>query len=269
MSLFQAIILGVVQGLTEFLPISSSGHLVLVPWLLGWPYPGLTFDVALHLGTLVSLLAYFWRDWLVYIKAVLGSIQQRSIHNTDAKVAWILAVATIPAAVIGKIGSEWFEHSARQPVLIGIMLIVAAIILFMADHFGRKQYRLEEIGWYRGLIVGFAQALALLPGVSRSGSTITAGLAVGLNRESAARFAFLLAVPITFGAILFKFIEVVQAGLPADEQIAFAAGILASGVTGFLAIKWMLGYVQKRSLNIFVVYRLIVGILVLAMALLM
>ena len=268
MPIFQAVVLGIVQGLTEFLPVSSSAHLILVPWLFHWKDPGLTFDVALHLGTLVALVAYFWKDWVEVIVAGVQSLTKRSMAVERAKMAWLLVAATIPGAIIGALGDNWFEEHVRQPLLIGVLLALFGGILWWVDRYGQKARQMDEMSWTDSLIVGFSQALALFPGVSRSGATISAGLWQGLDRESAARFAFLLAAPITAGAVAFKLLHFVKDGLPADERGAFVAGILVSAVVGFAAIKWMLGYVREQSLNVFVWYRLIVGIVVIVLALL-
>lgn len=267
MPIYQAVILGILQGLTEFLPISSSGHLTLVPWLLGWPEHGLTFDVALHGGTLIALLVYFWRDWLTYIQAGTQSLMQRSLQADGAKTAWLILLATIPGAVIGMIGESWFEEHVRQPALIALLLMLFGGIMFVADKYGRKERQVGQMSWADGAWVGLSQALALSPGVSRSGATISTGLWRGLSREAAARFSFLLATPITAGAVLVKSVDVVKEGLPASEQMAFAVGILTAMLVGFAAIHWMLGYVRKQSLMVFVWYRLVFGAILLIVAL--
>lgn len=268
MPLYQAFILGAVQGLTEFLPISSSGHLTLVPWLFGWSDPGLTFDVALHAGTLIALLVYFWRDWLHYIQAAFTSLFRRSMAVDGAKTAWLLLAATIPGAVIGALGDNWFEQHVRQPALIASLLIVFAGVLYVIDRAGKKVKSVEQMSWTDGIVVGFSQAIALFPGVSRSGATISAGLLRGLTREAAARFSFLLAMPITAGAVLFKAVDIVQSGgLPSDQRAAFAVGIATAAVVGLAAIKWMLAYVRKQSLDIFIWYRVIAGAIFLIIAL--
>lgn len=267
MPIYQALVLGIIQGLTEFLPISSSGHLTLVPWLLGWPEHGLTFDVALHGGTLIALLVYFWRDWWTYITAALGSIAQRSLRPPGAKTAWLILLSTIPGAVIGMVGESWFEDNVRQPVLIATLLMAFGLVLWVADRYGRKERTVEQMSWADGLWVGVSQALALFPGVSRSGTTIATGLWRGLDRQSAARFSFLLATPITAGAVLVKALDIVKDGLPANEQAAFVVGITTAMVVGFAAIRWMLGFVRQQSLMVFVWYRLIAGLIFLIIAL--
>jgi undecaprenyl-diphosphatase len=263
MPIYQAVILGLLQGLTEFLPISSSGHLILVPWLLGWKDPGLTFDVALHLGTLLALIVYFWRDLLTYIMAALRSLQQRSIKEADTKIAWLLVVATIPGAIIGALGDNWFEEHVRQPLFIICLLIAFAGVMYVADRYGRNKGQMDQLTWWDSALIGLSQALALFPGVSRSGATISAGLWRGLTREAAARFSFLLAVPITAGAVVFKLLHLMSNGVPANDQGAFICGILVSAVTGFFAIRWMLDFVRRQPLTVFIWYRVIVGVLLL------
>jgi len=195
LSIFEAVILGIVQGMGEFLPISSSAHLVLVPWLMGWYYAGLTFDVALHMGTLIAVVAYFWKDWLKLIKA--GFFKRPS---TESNLFWYLVVATIPGAVIGYLFEQQAETIFREPLLIGIMLILLGVVLYLADKLTPSKKLLEEVRLGDSLLIGISQALALIPGVSRAGATMTAGRLLGLNREAAARFSFLMSTPIIFGA---------------------------------------------------------------------
>jgi undecaprenyl-diphosphatase len=254
--------------LTEFLPISSSAHLTLVPWLLGWPAHGLTFDVALHGGTLVALLAYFWRDWWKYLQAGIRSVVQRSLAPDGAKTAWLLVAATIPGALVGALGEDWFEQHVRQPVLMAALLMVFGLVLWWADRYGAKQRSVEQLTWWDSLWIGTSQALALFPGVSRSGTTIATGLWRGLNREAAARFSFLLATPITAGAVTIKLIDVWRNGIPTNEQAAFAVGVISAMMVGFGAIHWMLGYIRRQSLMVFVWYRIIVGAVLLLLVLL-
>jgi undecaprenyl-diphosphatase len=263
MELYQAVVLGIVQGLGEFLPISSSGHLILVPYLLGWPDQGQTFDVALHMGTLAGLLFFFWHDWIELTRAALTSLMTRSLANTQAKLAWFIFLGCLPAVGVGLVGEEWFGE-LRNPGLIAVLLIIFGLIMFAVDRWGQKLRDLPSMGWLDTLFIGVAQALALFPGVSRSGVTMTAGLMRGLNREAAARFSFLVATPITLGAGLLKFYGMTKSGgIPVDDRLPFLVGMATAAVVGFLAIKFMLNYVRKQSLQIFVWYRLAVGMIVL------
>ena len=258
----QGALLGVVQGLTEPLPISSSAHLILVPWLLGWPEHSLTFDVALHMGTLAALLLFFWKDWLTLARSWLphGSATQRRIGIG-------LVVGTIPAAIIGLLFEDVIETSLRSPPLIATVMLIASALILAADRLGRKALTEDGITIPRALLIGAAQALALMPGVSRSGATISAGLALGLTREAAARYAFLLATPVTTGAGVFKLKDLVETGVPPDEASAFAAGIVVSFLVGLVAIRFLLQYLRRYSLTAFVVYRVALAALVLAVSL--
>jgi len=265
MDLFQALVLGVVQGLTEFMPVSSSAHLIIVPWVLGWRDPGLAFDVALHLGTLLAVLTYFWRDWLDIISGFFASLAARSMGRTlNRRLPWLIIVGCIPGAVVGAIGDQFIEslfHSPNEAHRASAMLAIAALLamlgalLWLADRLARHRRTLSQIGFGDAIVIGLAQALALLPGVSRSGSTITAGLALGLRRETAARFSFLLATPIIAGAGLKKAYDVLQAGFPAAERLPFLVGFLAAAVVGYLCIAFLLRYLQRNSVNVFVYYR--------------
>jgi undecaprenyl-diphosphatase len=277
MDLFQALVLGVVQGLTEFIPVSSSAHLIIVPWVLGWHDPGLAFGVALHLGTLLAVLTYFWRDWLDILSGFFASLADRSLGRTlNRRLSWLIIVGCIPGAVVGAIGDELIEslfHSPNEAHRTGAMLAIAALLamlgalLWLAERLARHQRTLSQIRFGDAIVIGLAQALALLPGVSRSGSTITAGLALGLRRETAARFSFLLATPIIAGAGLKKAYDVLQAGFPAAERLPFLVGFLAAAVVGYLCIAFLLRYLQRNSVNVFVYYRwlLAIGIVLLAL----
>jgi len=247
--LLQAVVLGVVQGLTEFLPISSSGHLILVPWLLRWDDPGLVFDVALHCGTLVALVGYFWRTWLRLL-----------LH--DWRLLLLLALGSLPGGVVGFLGSGFIEAHFRHPLQVALALALFGLLLLWVDRVGSKTRDSAAFTWRDALIIGGAQALALLPGVSRSGITITAGLLLGFKREVAATYSFLLATPITAGAVLWAARRLLHDGIPPNEQAAFAAGVLSSGVAGALAIHYLLHFVRTRSYAPFVAYRLVVGGLV-------
>ncbi len=253
MGLLEAIALGVVQGLTEFLPISSSGHLIVVPWLMGWSDPGLVFDVALHFGTLVALLAYFWRTWLELV-------------CRERRLLLLILAGSVPGGLVGLLFNRYIEEHFRDPVQIAGALIVFGLLLYGVDRVGAKARTQGDFGLGDALLIGTAQALALFPGVSRSGVTITAALALGFKRETAATFSFLLATPITGGAVLWAARRLLSEGVSPDERGTFVAGVLASAVVGFLAIHALLRYVRTRSYLPFVVYRLLVGALLLAMA---
>ncbi len=262
---WQALVLGITQGLTELLPISSSGHLILVPWIADWRYleahPDFnkTFDVALHLGTLVAVVAYFWSDVVSYVGAWIASVRRRSIKTPDERLAWGVFFATIPAALAGAAGEETIENHLGQPWQIAIFLAVFGVLLWVADR--RPQRRgLGGLGVGTAFAIGVSQILALMPGVSRSGITITTGRFGGLDRDAAARFSFLLLIPIVFGAVLYKGVKhVVLESLPAGSTGPFVVGTLAAAAVGLVAIDLLLGYVRRRDYSPFVLYRLLVA----------
>ena len=269
MPIHQAIVLGIVQGLAEFLPISSSAHLILVPWVLGWDDPGLAFDVALHWGTLFAVLIVFWRDWVKLIAAGLRSLADRRFLDTsERRLFWGLVVATIPGAIVGKLLGDLAEEKLRSPLLIAVTMSVMGVLLWAADKSGRKQKLAEQMTMGEAAGIGVAQAFALIPGVSRSGSTITLGLAFGYTREAIARFTFLLSTPIIFGAGLLKFPKMLRemhSGASPLGWDGLAAGCIASAIVGALVIRWLLAYLRTRTFAVFAIYRLVVaaGILVL------
>jgi undecaprenyl-diphosphatase len=270
-SVLQAIVLGLVQGVTEFAPVSSSGHLILVPWLFHWTFfldnPDLnkTFDVALHMGTFVGALVYFWRDIAKYLAAWLRSIRSRSAQTVDERLAWCLVIGTIPGAVAGALGEDVIEKKLGQPWLIAVMLAVFGVVLWVVDRISRMDRELPDLRLKGALFIGVAQAVALQPGVSRSGVTITAGRGIGLDRPSAARFSFLLSLPIIAGAGLFKGAKLLKHGLPPGTAVAFAWGMVAAAISGFLVIWGLLAYVRRHDFTAFVVYRLAVAGLVLGL----
>jgi undecaprenyl-diphosphatase len=269
LSNWQALVLGLVQGATELLPISSSGHLILVPWLFDWDYLkendqfNQTFDVGLHLGTLVAVVAYFRNDIVRLVEAFVRSVRRRRIEGAQERIAWFIAAATVPAAVVGALGEDLIADNLGEPWQIAIFLAVFGVLLWIADR--RPQSRhIEDLTLGRSFAVGLAQTVALAPGVSRSGVTITAGRFLGLDRDSAARFSFLLLVPITLGAVLWKGLtDVVLGELPPGSTGPFVVGVIASAVSGFAAIAFLLRYVRTHSYDIFVAYRLILAALVL------
>jgi undecaprenyl-diphosphatase len=262
---WQALTLGIVQGATELLPVSSSGHLILVPWAAGWTYlqdhPDFnkTFDVALHLGTLVAVIIYFWDDVVRLVRAWFRSVAKRRIDTDDERLAWYVAVATVPAAIAGAAGESFIEDHLGDPWLIAITMAVFAVLLWLADKMPPRR-EAQDIGWKGAVGIGAAQCLALMPGVSRSGVTITAGRFLKLDRDSAARLSFLLLIPIVFGAAVLKgFKDVVFGGLPPGSAGPFVIGMLAAAVVGLVAIWGLLGYVRRHTYTLFVVYRLVLA----------
>lgn len=266
MDLLQAILLGILQGATEFLPVSSSGHLVLVPWLLGWPAPGLAFDTIVHWGTALAVVSYFWRDWVVLIRAAVRSLRTRSLADANARLAWFLVLGTVPAAVLGYALEDWFEAMFSRPAAAAAFLMVTAGILTAAEYWGRRRRGLDTLAWRDALLIGLAQAAAILPGLSRSGATIAAGLGRGLEREPAARFSFLLATPVILGAGLLQVTNLVQAGDLASQAPALVTGFLAAALAGWGCIHFLLRYLQRRRLYPFALYCAIVGLACLLVA---
>jgi len=266
---WQALVLGLVQGATELLPISSSGHLILVPWLFDWEFLkendafNQTFDVSLHLGTLIAVVTYFRADIVRLAAAWLSSVRRRRIGSVDERIAWLVAIATVPAALVGAIGENLIAEHLGEPWQIAILLALFAGLLWLADRQPENR-QIGDLSLRSALAVGLAQCLSLMPGVSRSGITITAGRFLGLDRDAAARFSFLLLVPITFGAVAYKGIgDVLLAELPPGTSGPFLVGSLASGASGLLAISALLGYVRRHDYSLFVVYRLLAATIVL------
>jgi undecaprenyl-diphosphatase len=284
--IYQAVVLAVIQGLAEFIPVSSSGHLIIVRRLLGWnelsPAHELTFDVALHFGTLLSVLFYFRRTWFQIIRAALGGKVVRfseaggSDQNLTAEeqreerlLLWFFVIATIPGAIAGKLLEHSAEEYFREHIyLIATALVVVALLMWWGEKVSRLTKPLTRISFADALIVGCAQATALIPGVSRSGSTITAGLFRNMTREAAVRFSFLLSTPIIAGAALLKAHELRKEGLPVGMHMPFLVGVLVSAVVGYAAIAWLIRYLQSNSLKVFIFYRIVVGLIVIGLALL-
>ncbi len=265
----QAIILGITQGITEFAPISSSGHLIIVPWLFRWSIvndPGLnkTFDVALHVGTLVGALAYFRKDVWKYLKAWFASLAARSITGADQRFAWALVLGTIPGAALGAAFEEPIQDTLGQPWIIALMLAAFGVLLWAVDRTMRSDRGFGSVGPRTGIYLGIAQGLALQPGVSRSGITITAARLLGIDRESAARASFLLAMPIIAGAGLFKGVGLVQDGLQ-GYGTQFLWGFLASAVSGFIVVWGLLKYLRTHGFAVFMWYRIAVAVLILVL----
>ena len=267
MPIYQAIILGMVQGLSEFLPISSSGHLLLVPWLAGWqeldPSVKKSFDVALHLGTLVAVVGYFWHDVSTYVVEGTKLVVARKVPpTTDGKLAWLFVLATLPAAAVGALFEDQIDSRLGTPTIIACSLIGFGILLAIADRtLGRR-----KVGEFRAkdaLLVGVAQALALNPGTSRSGITMTAARFLGFDRDAAVRISFVMSIPVIFGAVVFKFSEMISDGVPDGLLVPMIVGIVTSGLSGWLAVWGTLKIVRTRSFMPFVIYRIVLGVVVL------
>lgn len=267
MPIYQAVVLAVVQGIAEFLPISSTGHLILFPWFLHWKDPGLTFDVALHAGTLLAVVIFFWRMFLDMIKAAAGFGNRSEAEVREhRKLFWLLVLGTIPGAIIGALFEKKADTTLRNPVIIGFALIIVALVMWGGEKITRDSKPLIGVASLDALIVGLAQACAVIPGVSRSGSTMSLGLFRNMKRETAARFSFLLSGPIILGAVLLKAYQVHKAGgLPADMRIPFLAGVIVSAVVGFFVIGWLIRFLETRTFKPFIIYRIALGVLVLAL----
>ena len=277
MPLLHAIILGIIQGLTEFLPVSSSAHLALIPWLLGWNDQGLSFDIALHVGTVLAVIAYFFRDWIQIIAEGFGMSIGNTLGNDPAirrnpKLLWLLVLGSIPAGIAGLLVKDLAENVWRNnQYLIGSMLILVGLFMWWADRQGSRRKDLGNVSPADSITIGAAQALALVPGVSRSGITICAGLLRNLDRETAARFSFLLATPAIAGAAAKDAWDLMRhgggiAGIPHDMRMALLVGVIVSAITGALTIQFFLNFLRRRSLSFFVWYRVIFGIIVIALA---
>lgn len=260
MTIFQAIVLGLIQGLTEFLPISSSAHLSLAPYLFGWRDPGLAFDVALHFGSLLAVLWFFKQEWMLLSKAAWEIVTTRRIETVEQKRVLFIVLATIPGAIGGLVLEEKAETVFRAPALTAIALIVMGIILWAADRFSSQDRPMEKMRWIDAVLIGTAQVVALVPGVSRSGSTITTGRILGFNRQSAAIFSFLMSMPITAAALVLKVPDVLREG---GLGVQVVVGVIAAGVSSWLAISVLLKYVSRRSYGVFALYRVALGIIVL------
>ncbi len=253
MNPLQSIILGIVQGAAEFLPISSSGHLVLVPWAFGWADPGLLFDTLVHWGTLLAVAVYFASDLWALLRAWVESVLQRRIDNAEARVAWLILIATIPGAIIGYLLEGYFESLFTSPASVGLLLILTGIVLVASDAAYRKTRRIQHPRLSDALIIGFAQAAAIAPGLSRSGMTIAAGVFRGLTREAAARFSFLLSFPIILGAGLAQIAKTVGE-VGGETWLPLALGFVSAALSGYLAIRFLLRFVQRHRLWPFALY---------------
>ncbi len=279
MELFAAAILGSIQGLTEFLPVSSSAHLILVPWILGWRPEGIVFDVSLHLGTAVAILAFFWKDWVMLAGEVIrGIVELRPLGNPRRRLAWYLVLGTMPAMIVGLKFEKYVEENFRSPLISVVNLIVFAAFLYLAERLGNRSRRIDELTVADSLWVGMSQALALLPGVSRSGITIGTSMLRDVDREASARFSFLLSTPVIVGAALLQgwhLFEAVHtplaysarhgmaAGTVAVRWDVLALGIASAAITGFFCIRYFLRFIQTRSFMPFVIYRILLAAAVL------
>ena len=254
MSLLQALILGILQGATEFLPVSSSGHLVLVPWLLGWDASSLTFDTTVHLGTLLAVAAYFRRDIWQIILGVLKTLRDRNLDDFHGRLGWLIVVASLPAAILGVLLADFFERLFAAPAAVAGFLLLTGLILFLSERMSNRARSIESITWKDGLLIGLAQAGAIAPGISRSGSTIAAGLALGIKREAAARFSFLLALPIILGAGVFKLKDALETGVSSAEMATLTLGFAAAAISGYACIHFLISYLRRHSLYLFAFY---------------
>lgn len=272
MDILQSIILGILQGLGEFLPISSTAHLILAPYFLNWEDPGLSFDVALHVGTLVSVIAFFWRDWLCILKLAFQDMsknqkarlagdlakQVKTSNEYPKNLLWLLIVASVPGAVFGFLLDDYAENAFRNPLIIAFTLSVVGLVLYLVDRYSSHKKDIKNVSVADSIIIGLSQAVAIIPGVSRSGATMTTALARGFSREQAARFSFLLSTPIIFGAAVMKVPELFETGITAPMIF----GILAAAISGYLAIKYMLRFIQKVGYAPFFWYRLLLTLLI-------
>ena len=271
MDIIQAIILGIVQGATEFIPVSSSGHLVIVPWLLGWEKPSLLFDTMLHWETLVAIFVVFWRDFIALIRAWFGSIARRSFADPNARLAWFIIVGTIPAVAAGLLFNDFLESMFLNPQAVGFFMLITAGLLAGSEQLAKRSQAtrdLDHMNWTDAIVIGVAQSFALLPGISRSGSTIAAGLGRGIRRDLAARYSFLLGTPAFLGAGLLQLVKTVgdNSATLAGNVAPMVAGFIAAAVVGVLAIRFLLRYLRNRTLYVFSIYCLVVGLLTITLS---
>ena len=269
MEILAAAILGIIQGITEFLPISSSAHLILVPWFLGWKPEGIAFDVSLHVGTAIAVIAFFWKDWIRLARELILGLREGNMGNADRRLAWFLVVGTLPALVAGLAFDKLVEERLRSPLIIVFTLPVFAVLLFAAEKKSRQDRTIENFTWADSLSIGFSQALALIPGVSRSGITMTTAMLRNSTRISAARFSFMLSTPVIAGAGILQILRLAKAVLHPAESMppvnwsAMGVGFLCAAISGFLCIRFFLRYIQTKSFTPFVVYRFLLAGLVL------
>ncbi len=270
LELLQAIVLGIVQGLTEFLPVSSSGHLLLGQYFLGMDQDrfGLTFDAAIHTGTVAAVISYFWRDLLRMAGAFLRSLRGPNFEERDQRMAYLILVATVPAGIVGLLFQGFFENEVRSPWLVAFNLVLVGALFIVGEVVGRQTRTSDKLGFKEAVGIGLAQTVALFPGVSRSGATITLGLFLGLRRDEAARFSFLMSVPITAAAALLSLADAFGSGIDAGDALLFVVGSVTSGVVGYLAIRFLLAYLAGHSLRVFAYYRFALAAVVVVLLLL-
>ncbi|HEX9923460.1 MAG TPA: undecaprenyl-diphosphatase UppP [Anaerolineae bacterium] len=262
MNLWQALILGIVQGATEYIPVSSSAHLVLVPWLLGWPDASFAFEVLVQWGTLVGVFIFLWADiWAIIKGFVTGLLQRQPFGNREAVLGWLVIVATLPAVILGLLFKDLFEAAFEAPVFVGALLILTALLLVIAERFGSRTRDLDQLNWLEALIIGLWQVAAILPGISRSGATIGGAVLRGFDRPAAARFSFLMSIPALLGAGMVALGDLVEAGTLAMELPAISVGFVGAAVSGYLCILWLMRYLQHHSLYVFAAYCTAVSIL--------
>jgi undecaprenyl-diphosphatase len=258
MSILQAIILGIVQGITEFLPISSSAHLVLVPYWLGWQIPQdqvFAFDVIVQMGTLIAVIIYFWKDlWNIFTAVFRGILSKKPLEEQAARMGWMVILATIPAGIFGLLVKPLVEEAFQSPMITGLLLLVTAALLILGEMLGKHIRNLEEITWLDALIIGLFQAVAIFPGISRSGATISGGLIRQLDREASARFSFLMSIPIMVAAGGMEVLHMGKIQDPAGFIPMVILGTVVAGLVGFASIKWLLGYLKKHTLSVFAIF---------------
>jgi len=262
MNNLQAIVLGILQGATEFLPVSSSGHLVLFPWVLNWSNPGLAFDTMAHLGTLLAVLVYFYHDLIRIIRDWFSHVFMRRPSTENSRLAWLLIVGTVPGVVIGLVGEDFFEQLFATPAWVAFFLLVTAAILTVSERLGKREKGADQLVLWEALLIGAAQGLAIAPGISRSGATIAMGLLIGLRRPAAARFSFLLSVPIVFGAGSMQLVKWLtdSAGHATIGILPMILGFLAAAISGYACVRFLLSYLQRGKLYPFAIYCAVVGV---------
>lgn len=257
MSIVEAIVLAIIQGVTEFLPVSSSAHLIMIPWWLGWDRPPVIFEVTVHIGTILAVIAYFWSDWLQLIKAGWAAVQKRAITTAEERIFFFILISSIPAGIGGLLFKDYLENQLSEITIVCVTLMMTAGLLALSEWLTNKQTGkpLEEIGLWDAIWIGLAQAFALIPAISRSGSTISAGLLRGLNRDAATRYSFLMSTPIILGAGAVQVLDVLRGEVKVDgQEVPLLVGFVISGVVGYFSITFLLNFVRQRSFYVFAAY---------------